>query len=131
MPTTLEIFAGQRPRNYCKMPQRDVEILPKDPVCSDCRRAVVKVEVSFDNGHGVTQTQSVWVHADTPDAFEVRPSGAVPRVRSTGGHYISPAVTCTYCGTNDPADLTWVSAPWSEECHCARCGGVHGFGIGD
>lgn len=131
MTTTLETFAGQRAGNYCTMPRLDVEILPDVLLCGHCGEEIVRMEVPLDNGRLYTWTESVWVHAVDPEAFEVFPVGAYPRVKGTSDHYVTPTLRCPYCHTNDPDEVTFVRAAYSDETRCTRCGGVNGFGIGD
>lgn len=131
MSTTLENFAGQRADNYCTMPRLDVEILTDVHVCARCRCEIALVTVSLDNGRGYSWTEHVWVHASDPEAFEVRPVGSFPRVKGTSDHFVDPATRCRYCHTVEPSEVTFVHAAYSDETRCTRCGGVHGFGIGD
>lgn len=131
MTTTMEKFAGEQSRNYCTLPTIDVEILPDVSVCKECRHEIVSVHVPLDNGRGYEFTHQLWVHAQDPAAYEVRPVGEFPRVKATGDHWASPATRCSYCHTNDPEAVSFVQHAWYDGTHCTRCGGVSGFGIGD
>ncbi|MDN5767914.1 MAG: hypothetical protein L0H78_19105 [Humibacillus sp.] len=131
MTTTSEKFTGQRQPNYCTLPKLDVEILPDVLICENCRREIVRVSVPVDNGRGHGWGEGIWVHADDPEGYEIFPIGTWPRVKGTSEHYVAPATRCRYCHTSDPAEVTFVRAAYSDETRCSRCGGVHGFGIGD
>lgn len=108
MATTLEKFAGARRGNYCTLPTVDVEILTDASVCEKCG-----TEVVYDPKAGTYSGK--WVHAQP----------------ATEDHFVAPRTRCSYCGTQDPSEVTYVQAAYSDEVRCTRCGGVNGFGIGD
>ena len=110
MSTTFAKFAGKVAGNYCSMPRVDVEVLEGPRYCgkAECGKEVV-YEKKDPKGY-----MGKWVHTD-----------------GSTEHWVSPAVRCTYCGTQDPAEVTFVQASWSDETRCTRCGGVDGRAIGD
>ena len=105
MATTLDKYRGAKARNYCSLPTRDVEILEPDHKC-ECG-----TKLTWDKDAGYFGR---WEHAG--DAGECT--------------YATPRPTCTYCGATGE-EVTFHQQAWSDETHCARCGGINGYGIGD
>lgn len=105
--TTFEQYAGTQARNYSRNPKHNVPILTDDRKCQDCDGSV-----TYDSDAGPLGWGG-WVHTTDAD------------------HDARPATRCRYCGCQDPALVVFHQMPYSNETHCARCGGVDGFGIGD
>lgn len=103
--TTLTKYAGKQAANYCTMPKIDVVILPRVTHCAEsgCDKVV-----RYD------QQGMRWVHED-----------------ETTEHYVAPRTRCSYCNTEDPAEVQYRQHAWHDAVECKRCGGVLGFAIGD
>lgn len=110
MPTTFEVFAGKRASNYSTLPKIDVEILPGPRLCEDCPEPI-----RFESS-AVRPPFGAWVHVSP--TFDDH-------------HRARPRLACTYCGSQDPAEVRFQQMPYSDETSCSRCGGVHGYAIGD
>lgn len=127
--TTFEKFAGQRAGNYSSNPTVDVEILDGPTMCgaresdgSRCLRPIVR-------DHEAQPTyMAYWKHADVEG-----PGPALNHHLRDGAAYslIGPTTRCSYCGTQDPTEVTFHQRSWSDETECTRCGGVTGYAIGD
>jgi DNA-directed RNA polymerase subunit RPC12/RpoP len=107
MTTTLEKFAGAKRHNYCTLPTIDVEILDDPTRCATCDDTLYLVP----DRYGLSR----WTHSHGDN----------------DQHYARALTRCTYCGTQDPAEVEFVQASYSDETRCTRCGGVNGYGIGD
>lgn len=108
MTTTFEKFKGTQRGNYCDLPSIDVEII-ENPVrtCKTCGEVVV-----FNPSGGPYQWGE-WEHATKKD------------------HTASIHSTCFYCGCNDPELVKYRQHAWHDAVECERCGGSHGYAIGD
>lgn len=110
MTTTFEKFKDARPGNYCTLPTIDVEIVSPPAYCTKCNGTMVW-DPKANHGSGGL------VHETAPDPDVCR--------------WASAATRCQYCGTNERGVAVFHQRAWSDEIHCSRCGGVHGYGIGD
>ncbi|AXN53487.1 hypothetical protein HOT81_gp069 [Gordonia phage Fryberger] len=109
MSTTFEVYAGLgTAANYSSFPTKDVEILPDIHICERCGDQIVYNE---DRKPGEIGKPS-WLHVNVIEE-----------------HYISNKLRCHYCHAHE--GVVYKQQAWSDETHCDRCGGVHGFGIGD
>lgn len=123
-------YAGTVRHNYCTLPTEDVEVLPEIRHCADCGDVVERVSRTRTvaaSGH--RHEVSAWVHSGE----EVVVTDVYPYLHEIGDHDHHARVrsACRYCNTDDPAHVTFVQASYSDETRCTRCGGVHGFAIGD
>lgn len=105
METTLTKYREATARNYCTLPTVDVPILPREPRC-ECGAAIV-----WDRHARII---GAWVHVSDDVSCD----------------YARPIPSCMYCNATGEA-VTFHAMPYSNETHCARCGGVNGYGIGD
>lgn len=115
--TTLTVYADFKARNYSTRPNIDVPILTDSRLCSHVDRetkARCDEPVRYDRSAG-SYGMGKWVHTDP----------------TTDDHYVAPRTACVYCGTQDPAEVYFTHASWSDETRCTRCGGVDGYAIGD
>jgi hypothetical protein len=112
MTTTFEKFKGTKRGNYCTLPTIDVEIIDPAPYCRYCDGEMVYNPTGDPFGHGRYE------HKAEPE----------PGTCKFGGQVAS---RCTYCGTNEKGVVTFSHESWSDETSCSRCGGVHGYAIGD
>lgn len=106
--TTFEKYAGQTAGNYSTLPTRDVEVLVPETICQTCGD---RIEYRMNGGR---YGWGGWEHAG--DAGECT--------------YATPRPMCIYCGATGD-EVTFHQKSWSDETHCARCGGINGYGIGD
>lgn len=107
MTTTFEKWSGTQRGNYCTLPTKDVEIVELEKYCVRCG---VLLRWNPKGFHGWGE----WEHA-------------YPALCT----YSEAPLTCRYCGCNDPNLVKYRQMSYSDETHCARCGGVSGHGIGD
>ncbi len=103
---TLDKYRDAARRNYCTLPTINVEILEPVRRCAGCGGEIVLRVDKWKVGR--------WEHV------EDRGDCTWARAESS----------CTYCGATGEA-VTFHQQAWSDETHCARCGGVNGYGIGD
>ena len=105
--TTFEKYAGQTAGNYSTLPTRDVEVILPAMICRTCGDGI---EYRPDGGR---YGWGGWEHTGATECT-----------------YPTPVDCCTYCGTTGE-EVTFHQQAWSDETHCARCGGINGYGIGD
>jgi hypothetical protein len=108
MTTTFEANKNLRRGNYCTLPTIDVEIVDLEKYCTNKKCGVL-----------------VRWNAKA-DYF-----GRHEHIYATECSYPQTSTTCLYCGCNDPRLVKYKQMSYSDETHCARCGGVSGYGIGD
>lgn len=108
---TTERFTNYRDAsgNYGSIPTIAVEILGKIRHCDKCGDSLTYTPAKSALDFGI------WAH-DTEQA---------------DGHRADPRTMCPYCFCDDPEQVKYRQHPWYDAVECARCGGVHGNGIGD
>lgn len=106
---TLAEYGGKQARNYSRMPTIDVPIIENEyRHCANCGEAVYREAGTWSTVLGRT------LHLDGTDE-----------------HYVTARPKCAYCGTDDPAEVSFHQRNWSDETECTRCGGITGYAIGD
>jgi hypothetical protein len=131
MTTTFEKFPNNWYQNYCSRPTIDVEIINPSAIC-DGRDFIPPVGESVPGNRG-----SYGPRCHKPITYTPHPkgdmwtSGTWTHVDGSTDHYTSPTSRCFYCGNNDPATVRYVQQAWSNQTECDRCGGSHGYAIGD
>lgn len=123
--TTLAKYADVKRHNYCSLPTRDVPILDEPRLCRGAEfRGITCDRVVVEDPAAGSYGMAGWVHEDDRTARHTDAEGAVLNT-------VTPRLRCPYCGTQDPAEVEFVQASYSDETRCTRCGGVDGRAIGD
>jgi hypothetical protein len=106
--SVLEKVAGKRAGNYCTNPSKDVEVLERPHHCKGCGG-----ELRYDRELSYF---GAWVHvAEVADC-----------------RYASPKEFCSFCGAEGAEEgVRFRQHAWYDATECERCGGVHGFALGD
>lgn len=117
MATTFEQYPPGWYQNYCQRPTQDVPVQPDVHVCANCDDDLTYARKP--DGY-----LGEWRHTDPASTCE-RPASLKRCIycRAHNGY--------TYDNEPDEVVITSTQEAWYDRTHCTRCGGVHGYGIGD
>lgn len=126
MTTTFEKFPASWYQNYCSRPTKDVEIIDPAPLCD--------VAPFFkDRGkygeYGPKCHKPI--HWDPEAPSPIYGKGAHVHDDGSTEHRPRAVNRCYYCGNNEPGTVHYRQMSYSDETWCDRCGGRHGYPIGD
>lgn len=129
MTTTFETYPVGWYQNYCSRPTKDVEIIESQPIC-DGADFIPPVGESSPGNRGSYGPKCHKPIERKPDAksWDFNPW---QHVDGSDSHHVRNAITCRFCGNNEPGTVHYKQESWSDQTTCDRCGGSNGYAIGD